>query len=145
MGQRGAQLPRVDGTRSSAARRPQRGAMGKPPRSAWQSAAGVTLTLLLLLPAFRARADAFFVDNSSASCSDTGPGTAAQPYCTISAAVAAHFGPGTTIIVKPGTYRESVEISASGSAADPFVIQAQGPGVVVDGADDFSGPGQWAP
>src|SRR5690242_2485473 len=28
-----------------------------------------------------------YVDGSSASCSDSGPGTATQPFCTISAAV----------------------------------------------------------
>ena len=118
--------------------------MGRLPRSKWQgAAAGAMLGVVLCLPAIPAQADTFYVDNSSASCSDVGPGTEAQPYCTISGAVAAHFGPGTTIIVKPGTYRESVEIPASGTTTSPFVIQAQGPGVVLDGADDFSDVSQW--
>ena len=85
----------------------------------------------------------FYVDNQSASCSNVGTGTELQPYCTISAAVAAHNGPGTTIIVKPGIYREQVTVPASGAAGTPFVIKAQGPGVVVDGADSFAGAGLW--
>jgi len=85
----------------------------------------------------------FYVDNQSASCSNVGTGTELQPYCTISAAVAAHNGPGTTIIVKPGIYREQVTVPASGAAGTPFVIQAQGPGVVVDGADSFASAGLW--
>src|SRR5207247_963506 len=47
-------------------------------------------------------AGTFYVDTSNPACSDLGPGTEAQPYCTISAALADHAGPGTAIIVKPG-------------------------------------------
>jgi hypothetical protein len=42
---------------------------------------------------------------SGAACSDSGPGTAPQPFCTISAA-AAHAGPGQTVQVAGGTYAE---------------------------------------
>src|SRR5262245_22550325 len=98
-------------------------------RSAW-------LALGLLIVAASPAAAAYYVDNGSASCSPAGPGTEAQPYCTISAAVAAHSGPGIEIIVKPGIYRETVTVPASGSAAGNFVIRASGPGVVVTGADD---------
>ena len=86
----------------------------------------------------------YYVDRASASCSDIGPGTEAQPYCSISAAVAARKGPGITIFVKPGTYPEQVTVPASGAAGNPFVIEALGQ-VVVDGADDFSGIASWAP
>ena len=89
-------------------------------------------------------AGVFYVDRGSASCSDVGPGTESQPYCSISAAVAARRGPGTTIFVKAGTYPEQVVVSASGSPGNPFAIEAQG-AVVVDGADDFSGSASWAP
>ena len=105
----------------------------------------VMLTLALgLAPAASAMAATYYVDNQSAGCSNAGAGTEAQPYCTIGAAVAAHAGAGNTIIVKPGIYREQVSIPASGASGSPFVIQAQGPGVVIDGADDFSGAGLWA-
>jgi hypothetical protein len=102
----------------------------------------VTLALASFVAA-SAAAQTYYVDNQSATCSNAGVGTEAQPYCTIGAAVAAHNGPGVTIIVKPGVYREQVTVPASGAAGSPFVIRAQGPGVVVDGADDFSGTGLW--
>ena len=88
-------------------------------------------------------AGTFYVDNSSGSCSDSGPGTEAQPYCTISAAIAANKGPGTTILVKPGTYREMVTLNASGAAGNPFVIKALGSPVIIDGSDDFSAASKW--
>src|SRR5215475_3253645 len=95
------------------------------------------LALGLLAAAATPAAAAYYVDNGSASCSPSGPGTEAQPYCTITAAITAHSGPGIEIIVKPGIYRETVTVPASGSAAGNFVIRASGPGVVVTGADDF--------
>ncbi|MGH7740584.1 MAG: right-handed parallel beta-helix repeat-containing protein [Candidatus Eiseniibacteriota bacterium] len=85
----------------------------------------------------------YFVDNSGASCSDTGPGTEAQPYCTISAALLAHHGASTTIYVKPGVYREQVTVPLAGSAANPLVIQAFGGTATVEAADDVSGPANW--
>ena len=90
-------------------------------------------------------AGTYYVDNSSPSCSNSGAGTEAQPYCTISAAVSARGGPGTTIYVKPGIYPEQVSINVSGVAGSPFVIQALGGPVTIEGAEDFSSPGSWAP
>jgi hypothetical protein len=104
------------------------------------AALGATLVLALAGPA---RAATFYVDNQSAACSDVGAGTEAQPYCTISGAVAAQKGAGVTIVVKPGIYREQVTVPASGASGLPFVLQASGPGVVVDGADSFAGVGLW--
>jgi len=85
----------------------------------------------------------FYVDNQSATCTNAALGTELQPYCTIGAALAAHQGSDVTIIVKPGVYREQVTIPASGTAALPFVIQASGPGVVVDGSDAFDNTALW--
>jgi parallel beta-helix repeat protein len=85
----------------------------------------------------------FYVDQQSATCNNAGAGTEAEPYCTISAALAAHSGPDVTIMVKPGVYREQVTIPASGAAGLPCVIQASGPGVVVDGSDDFANVALW--
>jgi pectin methylesterase-like acyl-CoA thioesterase len=59
----------------------------------------------------------YYVDNQHWAASPTGPGTEAQPYSTISSAVAAHKGPGVTILVKPGTYRETVTIPLPGADA----------------------------
>ncbi|TMQ56084.1 MAG: PKD domain-containing protein [Candidatus Eisenbacteria bacterium] len=100
--------------------------------------------LLLLGPGAAIGAGTFYVDNTSASCSNTGPGTEAQPYCTISAAIATRNGPGTTILVKPGIYREMATINFSGAAGNPFVIKALGGPVIVDGSDDYSGTSKWS-
>src|SRR5438093_1420765 len=100
--------------------------------------------LLLVGPGAAIGAGTFYVDNTSASCSNTGPGTEAQPYCTISAAIATRNGPGTTVLVKPGTYREMATINFSGAAGNPFVIKALGGPVIVDGSDDYSGTSKWS-
>ena len=97
--------------------------------------------LLVLAPS--ARASTYYVDHASSSCSNTGSGSSSQPYCSISAAVTARAGAGNTIVVKPGVYREQVTVSASGTASSPFVLQASGSGVVVDGSDDFSSTSLW--
>jgi hypothetical protein len=94
-----------------------------------------------------AHAAEFFVNNSSASCTNTGAGTAAEPYCSITAALTAHHEPGVVITVMPGRYREQVTVPASGLAGSPITLRAQpgaGP-VVVDGTDDFSDPALWSP
>ncbi len=60
-------------------------------------------------------------------------------------ALAAQRDTGTVIIVHPGIYRERVAVPASGNGPHPIVLRASGPGVVVDGADDFSSRSQWLP
>lgn len=99
--------------------------------------------MLLVLAATAASAQTFYVDPSVATCSATAAGTEADPYCSITQAMAAHKGAGVTIIVKPGTYREQVSVGASGASGSPFVFQASGPGVVIDGSDDFRNPALW--
>jgi parallel beta-helix repeat protein len=102
----------------------------------------------LVGPGSALAAGTFVVDGANPDCSDTAPGAGTEgnpPYCTISAAAYARGGPGTTILVKPAIYREQVNVPASGADGSPFVFQALGPGVVVDGADDFSDPGLWTP
>jgi len=46
--------------------------------------------------------------------------------------------------VNPGTYREQVTVNASGVSGSSFVFKASGPGVIVDGSDDFSNTSLWA-
>ncbi len=106
--------------------------------------AGFSLAFILAAcPALAA--GTFFVDANHPNCSPAGPGTVDNPYCTIGAAAAAQGGPGTTIIVSPGIYREQLTVSASGVAGSPFVIRASQPGVVIDGADLYSGTQRWTP
>src|SRR6185295_16294912 len=93
----------------------------------------------IIAPAASQAAGTFYVDNTNPNASDNGPGTSSTPYRTISAAVAARTGPGTTIYVLPGRYREQVSIpNPGGSSGNPFVLQGLGSGVIVDGADDVS-------
>ncbi|HKY33055.1 MAG TPA: right-handed parallel beta-helix repeat-containing protein, partial [Candidatus Polarisedimenticolia bacterium] len=86
----------------------------------------------------------YYVDGSNPSCSDTGPGTPAIPYCTIAEAARVRGGPGVIIEVLPGRYPEQVTVPASGAPGNHFVIQAQ-PGAMLDGANDLSDPAAWAP
>ena len=88
-------------------------------------------------------AGTFYVDKTSAACNDHGPGTEAIPYCKLATAVGAVGGPGTTIFVKPGTYREQITVPVSGSPGNPFVMRSQGGPVVLDEADDFTSPAKW--
>ena len=114
------------------------------PASRWvrPSLAGLTLALLTIL-AGTAGAATYYVDNQNPAATDVGPGTPGTPYRTISAAVTQHGGPGTTILVSPGVYREQVSVSASGSSGLPFVLHATEAGVRVEGADDFSATDLW--
>ena len=95
------------------------------------------------MPVSTTEAATYLVDNQSPNGSPTGPGTEAQPYSSIAAAVAARKGPGVTIVVRPGLYREQITVPASGAEGAPYVIRAQGPGVVLEGANDFTGEGAW--
>ncbi|MCW6005386.1 right-handed parallel beta-helix repeat-containing protein [Micromonospora sp. CPCC 205371] len=63
-----------------------------------------------------------YVQATSASCSDSGPGTAAQPFCTISAA-AAIVTAGQTVEIGTGTYRERVTIPRSGTPGQPITFR----------------------
>jgi parallel beta-helix repeat protein len=74
-----------------------------------------------------------YVDKGNASCSDTGPGTATQPFCTISAG-ATRVTPGQTVQVASGTYPERVVVSSSGSSTAPITFtSAPGATVTVTG------------
>ncbi len=106
--------------------------------------AGISLALIVAAsPAFAV--GTFYVDANHPNCSPAGPGTVDNPYCTINAAASAQGGPGTTIIVKPGIYREQLTVAASGLAGSPYVIKASGPGAVIDGSDLYSGTPRWTP
>jgi Right handed beta helix region len=69
---------------------------------------------------------------------DRGPGTRAAPFHTIARAAEA-AGPGTTVVIAPGTYVGSFRTTASGTASAPITYVAQarwGARLVGEGAAD---------
>ncbi|TQJ06660.1 PKD domain-containing protein [Kribbella jejuensis] len=64
----------------------------------------------------------YYVDKT-VLCSDTGPGTADMPYCTITKGVA-RLQAGYILYIGNGTYAESIKPSVSGTAAAPITITA---------------------
>ena len=98
----------------------------------------------LVLNASIGSAATYYVDGASSIATDTGPGTSAQPYKTLQAAVTAFGLAGNTIMVRPATYREHVAVTVSGASSSPLVLEATGSGVVVSGSDDLSGTAKWA-
>ena len=77
----------------------------------------VLASAVLSWAAPQAFAATFYVDNTNPAATDTGPGTTATPYRTITSAVNHHQGAGNTIMVLAGTYREQVSIPASGASS----------------------------
>ena len=105
------------------------------------------LIALLALQSIASRADAgdYYVDPSRPGASDSGPGSSDVPCRTIQGAVTAFGSAGNTINVRPGIYRETVTLSASGAPDQPIVLRASGPGVIITGSESFSVPAHWTP
>jgi parallel beta-helix repeat protein len=101
-----------------------------------------SLLLVLVLPsavhAVAAAGSVLYVDKGNSNCSDSGPGTAAQPFCTIGAAAARATG-GTTVQVAAGTYNEQVS-PKSGAQDNPVIfLGAAGSTVTGTGAQSSRG------
>ncbi len=80
-----------------------------------------------------AAATTLFVDRNNAGCSDTGPGTAAVPFCTIRRAGSVAIA-GQTVSVAGGTYGGDIAIAHSGTASAPITFNpAPGASVTVQG------------
>ena len=102
-------------------------------------------TLLATAAPAQAAEDTLYVRQLSSACSDQGPGTQAQPFCTIGAAAAA-VTDGQWVDVGSGNYRERVTITSSGTEHLPIVFYASthatliGPnaGFVIDGQHDVT-------
>jgi parallel beta-helix repeat protein len=99
--------------------------------------AACVLTAVLLALGTGARsaraATTLYVDGSNPSCSDSGTGTADQPFCKISVA-ATKATAGTTVQVAAGSYAEQVSIANSGTAGAPInFTAAPGASVIVTG------------
>jgi parallel beta-helix repeat protein len=66
---------------------------------------------------------AFYVDKTMRACSDSGPGTAARPFCTLTKGVSRTTA-GYTLYIGWGRYAETIRPVASGTAARPLRITA---------------------
>jgi parallel beta-helix repeat protein len=99
--------------------------------------ASVIAVSMASLAATPALATVWEVNGASASCSDAGAGTLAQPFCTIAQGAASAVA-GDTVHVAAGSYREIVVVPADG------VTYTGAPGARVLGTENLSGPG-WAP
>jgi hypothetical protein len=103
---------------------------------------------LLALTNF-AHAATYIVDNQNPHAADTNPGTREAPLKTIRAA-AQKTQPGDEVLVRPGTYRESVGIRNSGAEGKPIVFRSEVPrAAVLSGSDVITewrveGPGTWS-
>jgi len=102
---------------------------------------GAALAGAVLLAAAFAPAAAF-ADGSTlyvggANCSDAGPNSQAQPYCTIGKAAAVATA-GQTVLVAAGTYPEKVTAARSGLVGAPIVVQAA-PGATVTATGGANG------
>ncbi|GAB3062834.1 hypothetical protein GCM10027053_26610 [Intrasporangium mesophilum] len=102
------------------------------------AAFALALTGQLIVAAPASAATSWWVDNTSPTCSNSGPGTSVTPFCTISAAATKAVTPGDTVTVNPGTYPEQVTVAASGVSGTPIRFLASAPGVVVVGTRDLS-------
>ncbi|MFJ4667973.1 right-handed parallel beta-helix repeat-containing protein [Kitasatospora purpeofusca] len=93
-------------------------------------AAGLTLLATAGLPAVTtggasAAAGTLYVDHApDADCSNSGGGTAAQPFCTVAAA-AAVASAGQTVEIAWGTYPEELVFTRSGRQGAPIVFRGK--------------------
>lgn len=96
--------------------------------------------LAIALAAAVLSATEYHVAQTHVAAADTNPGTAAQPFQTISAAVK-KLVPGDTVWVHNGVYREQVEYEAEGMSWTHPITVAVWPGdeVTVKGSDIVTG------
>ncbi|MFF4891493.1 PKD domain-containing protein [Micromonospora chersina] len=117
------------------------------PLFAGLSAAALTGGSLLAFAGGAQAADGatLYVRATATTCSDTGPGTYDQPFCSIGAA-ASVVTAGQTVEISGGVYREHVTVTRSGTPDAPIVFrggsfspQLVGPagGITIDGQHDI--------
>ena len=94
--------------------------------------------LCILTPALASVAEEYWVDQRHALASDENSGRKENPWKTVGKA-APTLQPGDTVVVRPGIYRERVAPKHSGTKDKPIVYRAEGPGVVLSGADAVTG------
>ncbi len=95
----------------------------------------LVLCLCILFSIQVAVAKTYFVDIYNPHASDTNPGTREFPFKTISRA-AEVVKPGDVVIIKAGTYRETVRLKRGGTPQAPITFIAEPVGkVVIKGSD----------
>jgi len=96
--------------------------------------------LTALAAATPCHAAGYHVAGGNASCSDAGPGSAAQPWCTIEHATEQATA-GDTVWLHTAVYNEQLVTSASGSAGAGHIVFAAHPGdtPVIDGTGVTTG------
>jgi len=86
-----------------------------------------------------AGAATYYVDVNNPRAADTNPGTVEQPFKSITPAAKA-AGAGDTVLIKGGTYRETVVLTKSGEKDKPITIQGSpGERVILTGAEKITG------
>ncbi|AUG79767.1 hypothetical protein CFP65_5054 [Kitasatospora sp. MMS16-BH015] len=81
--------------------------------------AGATLPAVAETPA-----TTLYVDDTASNCSDSGPGTEAQPYCDLQVGADA-AKPGQTVSVGGDWYKEQLTVHHSGEPGRPIVIEGR--------------------
>jgi hypothetical protein len=79
-----------------------------------------------------AQGQTYYVDPGGSN--STGDGSLAHPWKTIAYGVT-RLSAGDTLLINPGTYSDYVYVNTSGTAAAPITIRANGPAVVIEGAN----------
>lgn len=87
------------------------------------SCLALTAASLLLSAAWPLPAGAATYYAGPNGCSDSGPGSASQPFCTLTRAAEA-LVPGDTLNLLSGTFEGPVRIGSSGEPGRPVIIQA---------------------
>ncbi|MBR7831715.1 PKD domain-containing protein [Actinospica durhamensis] len=82
-----------------------------------------------------------YVEHDSASCTDSGTGTHAAPFCTLQAGIDAANVPGDTVSVLDGYLYAPVTISNAGTASAPITIEAGGKGAELGTGPTTTAPG----
>ncbi|SDX37931.1 CBM35 domain-containing protein [Paenibacillus sp. CF384] len=108
-------------------------------RAAGSTLLAMTIIVPYLAPTQKVQADELGYYVGGANASDSNPGTSAEPFATIQKA-ASVAAAGDTVLIRSGTYRETVTPANSGAEGSPIVYQPDGDAVVtISGADAADG------
>jgi len=95
-----------------------------------------TIVILLLASLAATRAAEFYVAPDG---NDANPGTRTKPFATLQAAVNT-LRPGDALLIRGGTYRETVVFPRSGTAEQPITLKPyRGEKVIVSGCEPVTG------
>lgn len=97
------------------------------------------MSCLLMMTGDWMNAAIYEVAQNNPRATDAGPGSLEQPWKTLAKAVD-RAGPGDTVVIDSGVYREDVVARTSGTAEQPIRFEpAPGASVVLTGADQLTG------